>query len=789
VTRIAVVVDRLHDAQVQEIRGMGSVLHAAGVAFLVVVSHDLPAGREMIRRLVQTGRLHGVIVTPMRESVRGAYRTQQVADAAEGVPRVTVGVRLPGIPVVLSDNTQGVRSAMRHLLDEGGRSRPMMVAGDPHHDDSGERESAYREMAAERGLELPRMPVIYGYFEREDSYRGIIDVLREGRDFDAVIAANDDMAVGVLDALHEQKIRVPQDVAVIGVDNTEESYRTEPSLSSIDVELEKQGAAAADLLLAWLRGEPVPDETRPRARLVVRRSSAAGSSTDPVEQALSALLTAASPASEANPPAPDVEAVLGVLLASATGLEADLAGRLEIAWRQWLSSVVGGTFGSEATASAATAILETVGRHPDPIWWRALTLTLQAALAGQSPAGRPAAALQAAVLRMVLQIETTLATARERRDREQLVVSQHVLELNQGLSSCDSVASLVREIGAYLPRLNVRRCFLVLLERGRTRGALAEPETAAGESSRARVAMCYRDGVLTTDGQGEPFAIDDLLPPSLASELEHGTLTLQSLFTEERWFGIVLHEQSAVDPHTAEALRLDASRVLDTIARAEELTERADELETLVGLRTQQLELEVRTRRAAEENLYEANVSLRQALRVDGLTGLQNRPSFDDHLDQIWQQHVRTPGLLSVLMIDVDCFKLYNDTYGHLAGDTCLRRVAGCLSQAVPRKQDIIARYGGEEFAIILPGTGAAGAELVAQRVLETLRAESLTHATTSHPSGRVSVSIGIASTEAGDPDSPEALLDLADKALYTAKRNGRDQAVTYADVSSGPGR
>jgi diguanylate cyclase (GGDEF)-like protein len=125
-------------------------------------------------------------------------------------------------------------------------------------------------------------------------------------------------------------------------------------------------------------------------------------------------------------------------------------------------------------------------------------------------------------------------------------------------------------------------------------------------------------------------------------------------------------------------------------------------------------------------------------------------------------------------MIDVDHFKRYNDTYGHLAGDACLRQVAQCLQAAVPRTQDIAARYGGEEFAIILRRTDAQGARIVAERVLENLRAEALPHAASDEQ--WVSASIGIGCSQSAAACSSESLLDLADRALYTAKRNGRNR-------------
>jgi diguanylate cyclase (GGDEF)-like protein len=226
--------------------------------------------------------------------------------------------------------------------------------------------------------------------------------------------------------------------------------------------------------------------------------------------------------------------------------------------------------------------------------------------------------------------------------------------------------------------------------------------------------------------------------------------------------------------------------VLDTMARGAELAERARQLEALVAARTGQLEREVAGRRTAQERLTEANAELRRALLMDGLTRLQNRPSFDEHLAQAWHHHVRNGEPLSVMMIDVDHFKRYNDTYGHLAGDTCLRQVAMCLQAAVDRKQDIVARYGGEEFAVVLPGTGLEGARLVAQRLLTEVRNAAIPHSGSSTGS-RLSISVGIGVTGPPGVDSAQKLVSVADAALYRAKRSGRDRAADPGNPPAPP--
>ena len=183
---------------------------------------------------------------------------------------------------------------------------------------------------------------------------------------------------------------------------------------------------------------------------------------------------------------------------------------------------------------------------------------------------------------------------------------------------------------------------------------------------------------------------------------------------------------------------------------------------------------------------------LRSLASRDGLTGLANRRSFDDALLREWRRSLRSGEAISLLMVDVDHFKLFNDHYGHPAGDACLRRVAEALGTAAQRPADVVARYGGEEFVLLLPETPRSGAELVARSVIEAVHALAIPHAA-SKTADHVTLSIGIAShgergtsTERPSlrPRSPaeeafgaEELVRVADRALYQAKQAGRAQA------------
>jgi diguanylate cyclase (GGDEF)-like protein len=179
------------------------------------------------------------------------------------------------------------------------------------------------------------------------------------------------------------------------------------------------------------------------------------------------------------------------------------------------------------------------------------------------------------------------------------------------------------------------------------------------------------------------------------------------------------------------------------------------------------------------------NERLEQMAVTDGLTGLANRRHFNAMLDREWRRARREHHDVSLLMIDIDWFKGYNDRLGHLAGDDCLRRVAGAIAAAVQRPTDLAARYGGEEFAVILPNTDAVGALAVARRVLASVAALALPYP--GEAMRFVSVSIGTATLAPLAAGTEATLIAASDEALYRAKNEGRNRAVAHAPAAGQP--
>jgi diguanylate cyclase (GGDEF)-like protein len=265
------------------------------------------------------------------------------------------------------------------------------------------------------------------------------------------------------------------------------------------------------------------------------------------------------------------------------------------------------------------------------------------------------------------------------------------------------------------------------------------------------------------------YAMEQDEPKRLQPEQDHlqnENRNLQIALLASNEHGVLLQEQinRLSSNLTAEIReRHDAEEKLQQLIQS--ITREKEDLEILVQILIDQ----------GDDSAQEG-----EKARIDGLTQIANRRRFDEYLLQEWSRHIRMQQPLSLLLCDVDHFKLYNDHHGHQAGDECLKNVAKSLTLCY-RAGDLVARYGGEEFAMVLPQTNRAGAVRVAERIRAAVAGAALPHAA-SPVCDRVTVSVGVASMtpQLHGPDA-RALVEAADRQLYLAKHLGRNQ-VSYED-------
>jgi diguanylate cyclase (GGDEF)-like protein len=191
--------------------------------------------------------------------------------------------------------------------------------------------------------------------------------------------------------------------------------------------------------------------------------------------------------------------------------------------------------------------------------------------------------------------------------------------------------------------------------------------------------------------------------------------------------------------------------------------------------------------KAYTSKLKKVNKRLKAMSFKDGLTGVANRRRFDEALQREWDRAMRSSDPISLIMMDIDFFKVYNDTYGHPKGDECLKQVARVLQDSVKRSSDLLARYGGEEFAAIVPNTPGDGVLAITREIRDRLAMANIPHKGSSI-GPRVTLSMGLVTLVPSRGQRPEELIECADKALYRAKSQGRDRVEVFGAENNSPG-
>ncbi|MDZ7699976.1 MAG: diguanylate cyclase [Deltaproteobacteria bacterium] len=310
--------------------------------------------------------------------------------------------------------------------------------------------------------------------------------------------------------------------------------------------------------------------------------------------------------------------------------------------------------------------------------------------------------------------------------------------------------------------------FLVALERKRTEETLAESEA----QFRAIAAMAH-DAIVMTDTRGRIVywnpAAETIFGYTAAEAYHQDTLDLLApkRLREQYEAGLRDFRKSVRESAKGQTLELKAVR--------------KDGAEFPVELSMSSVKLKDRWHTIGIvrdiTSRKEMEAKLRRMSYQDGLTGVANRRHFEETLDKEWRRSARDKDPLSIIMVDIDLFKAYNDAYGHQKGDECLKQVAQCIQSGLKRPGDLAARYGGEEFVVVLPDTDMKGAMAVAEKIKNGMEALRIPHRA-STVSEHVTVSQGVATGIAEPSITPESLVEAADQALYQAKKGGRNRVV-----------
>ncbi len=273
------------------------------------------------------------------------------------------------------------------------------------------------------------------------------------------------------------------------------------------------------------------------------------------------------------------------------------------------------------------------------------------------------------------------------------------------------------------------------------------------------------------DGAGIDLILMDIMMPDI-----DGIAACRRLKADERFQDIPVIIVSGMED-------LGSLQSAFTGGATDYITKPVNKIELLARVRSALLlKQEMDRRKGREKELLELTRQLEEANRklhllssYDSLTGVANRRFFDEYIEKEWKRAVRDAHQIAAIMIDIDFFKAFNDTYGHQAGDDCLRVVAKALQGVMRRPADLLARFGGEEFIAVLPETGLFGAAAVAEILCATIAALGIRHEK-SPITDHLTISLGVAAVSPDQDKTPEALIAAADKALYRAKQGGRNR-------------
>jgi diguanylate cyclase (GGDEF)-like protein len=662
-----------------------------------------------------------IVLTPLASESRSQYIQNLIA---EGYPILFIATGEQG-PQISVNNRAGIRQAMAHLVGHGHRNIAF-IAGSPN--DKGDSEirlNAYRAVVEEFNLGTDPRLVVWGWHDFNQGYKAFWTLQTSGVKFTAILASNDNSAVGAMRAMHEAKIHIPGDIAIMGFDDQPGAIAQVPPLSSVHVPLGLIGEQALVMMVDHLT-QHGPLESILISPRIVRRQSC-GCIPEVVFSALNGEKHVQFPnLQQALRYKTDKEKQEQVVREMLNVLPSTLRFPGEEEARQACEALVKAFCQSLSEMNPVhfqTAFIDIINelerfdRSLDP--WQEMISVLRREMVLLPFQWENSATLRLAE-DMLHEARAAVGESAQREgQRHQYQRAIHALALNAltaQLSAALSEQQVVKILHNHLSVMGIRHAQVLFFE-------------AEGDDPVAQSLVLDVD----EDGTSKRFPSREFPPPDLYAPDEFLNLVLLPLVFQGENLGYVA---------------FDATNDLGACA--------VIAVQLAATIKVAQLHKQV------------VDLSL-----TDALTGLNNRRSFELFLKNEVSRSQRFLRSLVIALVDVDNFKEYNDTYGHPAGDDALQQIGRCLS-AGRRSADIVARIGGDEFVLILPETDLNGALEVCRRIRAMITAlDNLKR--------QLSVSIGIAASSGFGVDS-DVLIEQADMALYESKHNGKNRISAFQD-------
>jgi len=664
-----------------------------------------------------------IVLAPLLNKKRSAYIQKIIA---KGHPVLFVASGETG-PSICFDNQVGILQAMGHLASHGHR-RVAFIAGEPDdRGDGAERYAAYRTALKEFNLEDDPALVAYGRHSMHGGRAAMQALLAAGTGFSAVQASNDLSAIGAMQVLRAAGLRIPRDVAIIGFDDQPDAAAQVPSLSTIKVPLVESGARALDYMCDFIeKGIPLESILIP-TRLVRRQSC--GCLPERLFSSAPGVDISGIPLRSLPPESLDASAMEDFKSRMVTDMLAAMPAEADEKQKPMLRRLC---------FNLVEAFLNSIAAEDTRQFTTLLLDSLQELELADGDVDSFQGAISA-LRRNIVDQPGLWPILLDRRHLVEDIFHQARITFSESLRRADLRHQVTLEASAY--RLSVLTSRLsASLNNHQTIKILLDnlSEVSIHQATVLLFKSSHRDPVaLSQVIHPDPdfkapfmqFRTRSFPPVGLYPADEPLSLALVPLVFQNEPLGYVAFDAKDLNTIAVIALQLAANL-------------------KAARLHTEVVELSI----------------------LDGLTGIYNRRFLELFLNKEVERCRRYQRGLSVIMLDIDHFKKYNDTYGHPAGDIILQKVAKLL-QEHGRRLDIVARFGGDEFALILPETDQSGAAHLAEAI--RARVEALFAADKG-----ITISLGVASMYPGH-DGSEELIQTADLALYEAKRGGKNRVCT----------
>ncbi|MCL2220588.1 MAG: GGDEF domain-containing protein [Chitinispirillia bacterium] len=647
------------------------------------------------------------------------------------IPLVSISIQLEGVSSVLIDNKVGLRSVLEHLVSEHKFERIAFIGGPESNTEAQERFAVYKDVLKEHGLEFDPDLVVTGDFTKYSGVRAITEFFDDkGVTFQALAAANDEMALSAMGELQRRGYRVPEDIAVVGFDNVESTHYSTPTLTTVAQPIYEQAYKSVELACRLIEGRAPHNISLPTS-MVLRESC--GCFSHAVASVSSSGGSAPAAANEAEPPPVDadtarIEAILSNAAASAStgGLdEAESLGLLK-----------------EMAAAAAIVVND---REEKYRYWQD-TITIFRGGINLRALDREAASRledffhKARVL--LLEIYFKSDSKRWGVHHNDIVGLREVL--NQLVSAANNTRGALRSIVPNLREMGMS-CFYVFLH-----DKFEVHEITTDWEFHRKITLAVADDDLpgSSELSGMSVPVMSILDRNLYSKERRYTFVVSSLFYMNEHFGFVVCEPSFNDIYLFESLVVEINCSLKLINLIEEQHGIKRELQN------------------ALEKLEAHNEKLSSISETDELTKLLNRRGFLNHARYMLGMSRRTNKDGILFFADLDGLKGINDNFGHEEGDNAIIAVASALRKTF-READVLARLGGDEFTVFTLNTNPGMLDMFKLRIDAFIDE----HNQRAGKGYRVEVSIGAVPFKHSDVVDVETLMNKADVLMYQLKK------------------